>query len=265
MINKYLFDGTPLVIIPELATRIGLNEAIILQQIHYWLLRSKHEIDGRKWIYNSIPGWKTQFPFFSESTIKRTIKKLTQAKIVLTGTYNKRKFDKTKWYTIDYEVYREFISTDDQVKMTRREGQNDLISSGQNDPTNTMILPDSTTEITSNIKRSVSEEVTSVYKAWCSSEHLVIPKKIETHIAAIEKALKKYGIDTVLKAIANYEHCLNRSVWFNYRWSLKIFMSRIDRFQDTKEAYATYIGKDYKDPVQSFLDSDVTPIGVEAE
>jgi len=32
-----LFDKYPLVINPRLAALIGLNEAIILQQVHYWI------------------------------------------------------------------------------------------------------------------------------------------------------------------------------------------------------------------------------------
>ena len=32
-----LYKRTPLVISPQLAVRIGLNEAVVLQQICYWL------------------------------------------------------------------------------------------------------------------------------------------------------------------------------------------------------------------------------------
>ena len=71
-----LFEDKPLVINPKLAELIGLNEAIIIQQMNYWLKKSDNHIDGKTWIYNSAPKWKKQFPFFSESTIKRAIYKL---------------------------------------------------------------------------------------------------------------------------------------------------------------------------------------------
>lgn len=35
--NKLLLDEHPLQVMPKLAALIGLNGAIILQQIHYWL------------------------------------------------------------------------------------------------------------------------------------------------------------------------------------------------------------------------------------
>ena len=35
--NNLLIDDYPILVLPKLATEIGLNEAIVLQQIHYWL------------------------------------------------------------------------------------------------------------------------------------------------------------------------------------------------------------------------------------
>ena len=35
--SKMIIDDRPLMVLPKLATAIGLNEAIVLQQIHYWL------------------------------------------------------------------------------------------------------------------------------------------------------------------------------------------------------------------------------------
>lgn len=113
MSSKLLLDEQPLVIQPKLATIIGLNEAIVLQQINYWLnINEKarvNYIDGRYWTYNPYPKWQDQFPFWSIDTIKRTITKLEKMGIVLSGNYNKNKFDKTKWYSIDFDKLDEII------------------------------------------------------------------------------------------------------------------------------------------------------------
>ncbi|WP_238941809.1 hypothetical protein [Bacillus sp. REN10] len=101
--SKLLLDERPLVIIPSLATKIGLNESIILQQVHYWLQSSEHEHDGRKWVYNTYEQWQEHFPFWSISTIRRSIKSLEDAGLLIAGNFNKRKSDKTKWYSIDFE------------------------------------------------------------------------------------------------------------------------------------------------------------------
>ena len=101
--SNLLFDDPPLVINPALAVAIGLNEAIVLQQLHYWLKKSKHVHDGRTWIYNTYDQWQEQFPFWSYNTVRRTLKKLEGAGLTIVGNYNKKAYDKTKWYTIDYD------------------------------------------------------------------------------------------------------------------------------------------------------------------
>ncbi len=105
--NYFLFDEPPLIILPELAVKIGLNEAIVLQQLHYWLIKSTNIRDDKKWIYNSIREWQEQFPFWSVDTIRRALNRLINSGIVIKGEYSKTSFDKTTWYTINYDVLEE--------------------------------------------------------------------------------------------------------------------------------------------------------------
>ena len=65
-----------MVVLPSLAEKIGLNQAIIIQQFHYWLVSSKHLIEGKKWIYNSYKEWELKFKFWSGKTSERTIRSL---------------------------------------------------------------------------------------------------------------------------------------------------------------------------------------------
>lgn len=132
--SKLLLDDEPLVILPKLAAAIGLNEAIILQQLHYWLEKSKNVRDGFRWVYNTYEEWQKQFPFWSESTIKRTIKKLEGQHLIIVGKYNKLKIDNTKWYRIDYEVLQN-IENNTTGQNDQTCDQNDQ-TTGQNDQTN---------------------------------------------------------------------------------------------------------------------------------
>lgn len=61
--SNLLIDDYPILVLPSLATEIGLNEAIVLRQMHYWLKKSNHNYDGRRRIYNSFPEWQKHFPF----------------------------------------------------------------------------------------------------------------------------------------------------------------------------------------------------------
>jgi hypothetical protein len=101
--TKLLMDEVPLFVLPHLAETIGLKEAIILQQLHYWLLKSRHFFDGKPWIYNTIDQWHEQFPFLSVNTIRRTLKGMEKAEYIQTGNFNKKRYDKTRWYTINYD------------------------------------------------------------------------------------------------------------------------------------------------------------------
>src|SRR4051812_17569770 len=105
--SKLLIYENPIMILPSLAQKLGLNEAVMLQQIHYWLISSRHEKEGRKWVYNTYRAWQLQMPFWSERTIQRSIKSLEDQGYLLSANYNRLKMDKTKWYSIDYEKLTE--------------------------------------------------------------------------------------------------------------------------------------------------------------
>ena len=104
---ELLLDSYPLIVLPELAVAVGLNEAIILQQIHYWTetnkKANKNFRDGYYWTYNTYEEWQGQFPFWAKNTIVRTIEKLNKSGLIFTGNYNKSKIDRTKWYRVNYE------------------------------------------------------------------------------------------------------------------------------------------------------------------
>ena len=142
---RLLFDERPLVLQPRLAFLLGgSDEAIILQQVHYWTQKKLNIRDGYSWVYNSMKEWHKQFYWISESKVKRIFTKLEKTGVLVTGNYNKAKFDKTKWYRIDYGALDE---------MDQRLGQIDLTSGskrpngkGQIDPTYTIDYTETTTE-----------------------------------------------------------------------------------------------------------------------
>lgn len=96
LMSKLLIDDYPIQVLPKLATVIGLNEAIILQQLHYWLnSKSAKMIKGKRWIHNTYEEWQGQFPFWSVATVKRTLTSLSKQNLIIKENYNKAGFDKT--------------------------------------------------------------------------------------------------------------------------------------------------------------------------
>lgn len=110
-----LFDEQPIVVDKVLACKIGLNEAIVIQQVHYWIeinkKNNKHYINGRYWTYNTLQDWREKnFEFWSLDTVKRTFTKLENKGMLLVGNFNKDRRDRTKWYTIDYNKLEELFT-----------------------------------------------------------------------------------------------------------------------------------------------------------
>lgn len=179
--NELFVDKSKTLIInTDLALVLGdLNEAIVLNQLNYWLginrKAGKNFIDDRYWVYNSYSDWKAKdFPYWSEKTIQRTFTRLENKGVVVSANYNKLGIDKTKWYTIDTEKLQELVDefnsdedkmtnrqdnmTDRQDKMTCREGQCDRPLP---EITTENINRDYNSEITGEVHTSVSEKQTA--------------------------------------------------------------------------------------------------------
>lgn len=97
----------------EIASALGLHEAIILSQVDYWLGKymndARHKRDGRIWVYNPIRKWHEQFPYISDKSVIRAFNSLRKKGILLTGNYNKMRQDRTIWYSIDYDKLEEVL------------------------------------------------------------------------------------------------------------------------------------------------------------
>lgn len=163
--SRLLISENPLQVLPSLACAIGLNEAVVLQQIHYWMASSKHLHDNRRWVYNSVPSWQKQFPFWSESTVKRALLSLEKQGMVVSGNYNRDPRDHSKWYSINYEALNALENSGktvndasgqfdpiEQVNMNGCTGSECTDAAGQDDSVHqanmTRPLPEITTENT---------------------------------------------------------------------------------------------------------------------
>lgn len=94
----------PIVINAQLARIVGLNEAIVLQQLNYWIngTASGVEHDGRRWVYNTQDQWQEQFPFWSVDTVKRAFASLKKQRLIVVEQLSKKQHDRTNYYAIDH-------------------------------------------------------------------------------------------------------------------------------------------------------------------
>lgn len=101
-----LLDEMPLLVLPSLAVKIGLNEAPSYCSKYTSYCRTvETSKTTRGWsIIRSHPAWHKVFPFFGLNTMKRAFYNLEQQGLLITGCYNTLRQDKTKWYTINYDL-----------------------------------------------------------------------------------------------------------------------------------------------------------------
>jgi hypothetical protein len=115
---RYVFDI-------DLAVKYGVNEAVFLENLRYWLSRlkanKKNFYDGKYWTYNSVESYKTIYPFWSDNQIRTVIASLLAQGAIQKSNYNATKYDRTLWYTI---VDESLITICGKVKMEVKESGN---------------------------------------------------------------------------------------------------------------------------------------------
>lgn len=231
--SSLLFTKHPIVVSQELAGALTeldpqkkprISEAAVLQQINYWLQKKQNYHDGHYWVYNSLEEWTKQFTWIKTAkTMKRQFDWLEERGIVITGNYNKLKFDRTKWYTIDYDALDRLVSPfarNDQMEIvdtTKREWSSQLNGNGRDDYDNTIDYTKTTTKTTqaaswpagqsnavsqqsddgSKVLRNTPESMNEVFNDWTNAWGW--PNGIIT--TDLTDWVHKYGADIVQHAI----------------------------------------------------------------
>lgn len=89
---------------PYFAQKYGMEEAIIFQNILYWCEHNrrncKNFYDGTYWVYNTAKAFSEQYVFMNERKIRYSLKNLEDKGLILSGSYNANKYDRTKWYAV---------------------------------------------------------------------------------------------------------------------------------------------------------------------
>ena len=244
--SNLLLDDRPLVIQPKLAELLGdLDEAVILQQIHYWLEKRLNIKDGYSWVYNSMVEWNKQFPWLSLKTLKRKFKSLEDKGLLITGNYNKAKFDRTKWYRIDYDAFS---------NLGNALGQNDLTNvsncpnaKGQNDTTNTIEYTENN-NIDTTTTTTDTTEIKIIYEFWKSNIGSLSPylyreiRTIYNDWKEVSKQPKEMILESIKMAIEkdikniNYIKTILKRWYDNRIYSLKDLEKDQEQFEKNKES-----------------------------
>lgn len=260
--SRLLLTEQPVVINKELATVVGLNEAIVLQQIEYWINineKAKKESafhDGFFWTYNTVSEWQEQFPFWSYDTVKRTLSKLRKKEILITDRFNKEGYDRTLWYRINYKKLNELeenlnsnrakctnevtshledkntskaLKNNNRAKCTNAIGQNALMQQGK--------MPQPIPEI--NTKTST--EITG------SSSKDEIYNFFESNICELKKTTSKKFIEIIEQHDLNFVQAVIEECTLTNVKSYKGFATALNNYLNAKCTNAEEVHQYAKD------------------
>jgi len=178
----------------EEAEKYGVNKAILLQHIRFWVSENKgkksHTHDGKTWMYQSAADMHKHFPYWSRLKIHRMLASMEEEGLIASGNYNKLGFDRTKWYTLTDTTQCSF-----QSPLTVQNGTKRDVNSEQPIPDN------NTDNKTDNMfedywamyGRKGSKQIAKRYWSKLSEEDkLAVGKSIIPYITSREK---KYCLD----------------------------------------------------------------------
>jgi hypothetical protein len=94
---------------PDIAEKVGVNAAVIYQNLVFWIEKNqandKHFHEGKYWTYNSISAFEQMFSYLTTSQIRTAIKHLLESGLIVEGNFNKKGYDRTKWYSVISQVH----------------------------------------------------------------------------------------------------------------------------------------------------------------
>ncbi len=105
---------------PKIATQVGLNAAVIFQNITFWIEKNqanrRNLREDRYWTYNSISAFAELFPYLTEKQIRTALEKLVKSGLILKGNFSDDRYDRTCWYALG-----DTICPNGQIDLTERE------------------------------------------------------------------------------------------------------------------------------------------------
>lgn len=183
--NNLLMGRVPVVASQDLAVKIGLEEAICLDKLHYLLTPKDnftnyrlHQYEGKHWIYHTIDELIEKiFPFWSVSKVERVLKKLRELNLVSTAHLHFKVLGlrgvRTLWYSINYAAVDRLKNNQESTAEVVETTQNQPVApeaSGnpQNEGFETSKMQVCTTPQNDGMVEAVSTEPQPIYDKGCN-------------------------------------------------------------------------------------------------
>lgn len=116
-----LLDERAVVVQPSLVRRLGIIEAALVQQLHYWAQRATRLHDGHSWVYKTYQDWSEEIGV-SAKAARGALDRLRRDGIVVAIQNPADPRDRTLWWRIDHAVLEPSGPSAPQGSSTASEG-----------------------------------------------------------------------------------------------------------------------------------------------
>jgi hypothetical protein len=155
-----------------LAERYGPIESIILSNICWWVetnrKNNKHCYQNKYWTYGSASGFKAIFSYLPGEQIRRTLARLREEGALMTGNFNKMRYDRTLWYTVSDEV----------MDLYNNKAVGDGQNAGESEKTEIHLAPTPNANGNSPITEDRESEISEIHSAPVPNANGNSPKSI---------------------------------------------------------------------------------------
>jgi hypothetical protein len=177
------------------ATKVGVEKAILLKDFAGWCkinqANNRNIYDGKAWTFNSAKALQDLYPYMKRRSINRWLNELVEDGYLYEGEYNKSKYDRTKWYSVNEEKYMELcgISIGQNGQWVGHNGQ----SKGQNGqpiPPRTTSYASPLSQEKSGIENSLKSQHDIEKEKSCAKKESLPPE--EQRILEAKKEVMRY-------------------------------------------------------------------------
>lgn len=272
IVSKKLIDERAILLFPSLAKQIGLNNAIFIQQLHFWCdiadeLGYGKLHNGERWVYKTAQEWKEKdFPFWSVVTIRRIINSLHDQGLIHAMYLDDDKWNRTLFYRINYShcaLASDQIDNMEVIKQITSKSSKRSNGSDQNDE----MLSENTTKSTSEI----TTDIINKGKPKFNPKHVELPVNVDKDIwfafvdmrNVIKKPMSERAVKIILNKLSgfgfNANACLDQSIVNNWQ---DVYDLKVQRQQYQTAAQRTALEHDKwrMAEQQTFGEKDVTPV-----
>lgn len=96
-----LLDEHPVFLLPSLVRRVGLLEAALLQQLHFWAERATRTHEGHAYVYKTYQDWSDEIGVTAK-TVRGALDRMRKAGIVAAVQNPNDPRDRTLWWRVEY-------------------------------------------------------------------------------------------------------------------------------------------------------------------